>query len=331
MFARPSRWRRQLVVAAGFGLWFGVYATPAAAIFNPYLHVGATGDIVVPGVGSHASHLQNAATGPLLADVEAGVVLAYRYPDHFPDFELETTLYARAKALADYGTNRAAVELNFRPTNGTDRGAYPASMYYGGLPNQSSAEPHAFAQSIWTDTFVIEGGTGVGTATVSVALHGHAESRYGANGTIWYDAEPSFQTFGTSGFGSAQYRLNISYDDLPPGLDEEFPAPISWNQSFSSPLPAFVVGDIPTEILTGSFVFEYGVPFGLSSFLTLFGDNQINIDFDHTATLSLFDLPEGASLTSGSGHNYPVPEPATWVLMVIGMAACAGFRRRRRR
>lgn len=304
-------------------LMLGVYATPAVALPLPILQANATGFIYDSSVGAVGpSQYQDAATGPLSSNVEAGAVLAYRYPGHFPDYELETTLYARASTRADYGTNGAVVELNFRAVNGTDRGLYPSGNFSGSLPINSTLEPHADAFSGWTDTFVITGGTGAATATVSVALHGHAESRFGANGTIWYDAEPSFETFGTSGRGSAQYLLDINYAVLPPGVDPEYSRPITWEQNYSSPLPAFVTEiGVQPEILTGSFVFEYDVPFALKSFLSLSGYNQINVAFDHTATLSLIDLPEGANLTSGSGHVYPtadVPEPSSVVLLVLG-------------
>jgi hypothetical protein len=310
-------------------------AVPAAALPLPTLHVNATGFIYDSSVGAVGPfQVQDAATGPLLANVEAGAVLAYRYPGHFPDYELETTLYARANTRADYGTNGAALELNFRSVSGTYRGAYPAGNFSGSLPFNSSLEPNAFAESVWTDTFVINDGTGTGTATVSVALHGHAASRYGANGTVWYDAEPSFETFGTNGHGSAQYGMDILYGVLPPGVDAEYNQPIRWEQSFSSPLPVSVIEiGVQPDILTGTFVFEYGVPFALKSFLTLSGYNQINVDFDHTATLSMFDLPAGSSLTSGSGHLYPVsavPIPAAGLLFPAGLAMLAGLRRRRR-
>lgn len=241
--------------------------------------------------------------------------------------------YTHVQARADYGVNGAAVELNFRSVNGTDRGLYPSGNFSGSLPINSTLEPHADAFSGWTDTFVITGGTGTATAAVSVALHGHAETRYGANGDIWYQAEPSFETFGTSGHGSAQYSLDINYAALPPGVDPEYSRPITWEQNYSPPLPAFVAEmGVQPDILTGSFVFEYDVPFALRSSLSLSGFNQINVDFDHTATLSLIDLPDGASLTSGSGHVYPtagVPEPSAWVLFGFGLLALIGWRKKR--
>ena len=291
-----STWFRDTLGLVAAGLILGVHATPAAALPAPGLRVYADGFIYDSSVGAVGPFQeQNAATGPLLASVEAGAVLTYPSPD----YDLETTLYARGLARADYGSNGGAAELNFRATNGTDRGAYPSGNFSGSLPFNSTLEPHASAQSSWTDTFVILGGTGTGTATANVALHGHAESRYGANGTIWYETEPSFETFGTNGNGFAQYALDIRYDALPLVSMRNTVNRSAREQSYPAPLPGFVTEvNVEPDILTGSFVFEYGVPFALLSSLTVNGYNQSNIDFDHTATLSSIELPEGTILVA---------------------------------
>jgi len=159
------------------------------------------------------------------------------------------------------------------------------------------------------------------------------QTSYGENGDIWYDAEPSFQAFGTGGYGFANYLLDISYDHQPPGTDPEFNSPVRSERSFFPPLPDFFEGIITPDILSGSFAFEYGVPFSMSSYLDLFGNYQIDMDYDHTATLSLFELPGGASLTSSSGHIYPVsevPEPSTVGLLGGGLLAFIGFARRKK-
>jgi len=316
---------------AAAGLALAGHAAPAAALSEPALRAYAAGFVYDTSVGAVGPFQDQAgATGPLTADVEAGAVLAYRYPGHFPDYELEATLFAAAESRVDYGTNSAALELNLRATSGDDRGAFPAGNFSGSLPYNSTLEPHATAESSWRDTFVIEGGTGMGMATVRVALSGNAASRYGANGTIWYDAEPSFETFGTSGYGFAQYALDIRYEELPPGLDPEYSDPIRWEESYSAPLPQFIDQIGAPELLEGSFVFEYGVPFELQSSLNLSGYDQIAIDFSHTAILSGFELPVGATLTSGSGHLYPVPEPSTAALVGSALLFVAGWARRGR-
>lgn len=309
------------------------FCAPASAISLPSLSATAGGIVFDSSfLVSGPTQSQNAFTGPLQSSIEAGLVLNYG-----PSYQLETTLYARGHARADYGVNGASVELNFRATNGTDRGTFPGGNFSGSLPFNSSIEPQAEAFSGWTDTFVINGGVGLGVASASVALHGHAESRYGANGTLWYDTETSFQLFGTHGHGSAQYALDIYYDAPPTGAPPEYAIgeynqPIRWEQNYASPLPEFVseIGVQP-DILTGTFLFEYGVPFELRSLLSVTGYNQINVDFDHTATLSMFTLPDGASLTSGSGHVYPiaeVPEPSASVLLGFGIVVLIGCARK---
>jgi hypothetical protein len=172
---------------------------------------------------------------------------------------------------------------------------------------------------------------------VSISLHGHAESRYGEFGPIY--ALPPFEDFATSGSGWANYILELYYDTLPPGVDEEHPHPISralkWGPAYfgSQPLPDYVTEvNVQPEILTASFVFEYGVPFELRSNLSLTALDQITMDFDHTAKLSMFEIPIGANLTSGSGHTYPVtnttiPEPCGLGLLSLGMFVIGACKR----
>ncbi len=322
---------RGLLFAAGLAT--GIYASPAVSALDVYTDAFIY-DSSTLFVGPFDQ--QNAATGPLQASVNTGLVLTYPYPGYEGILQdLEVTLYARANAHADYGINGAFLELNLSATSANDRGAFPNGVFSGSLPINSSLEPHASASSGWTDTFVINGGTGVGTANVDVLLGGFAETRYGANGTIWY-GNSSFEAFGRGGFGFVQYGLDIDYNVLPPGVDSEYDQPIRWNMDYLPPaVPDYVqiVGQPPPGTLTGSFVFEYGVPFDLSSFLTLSGDNQISMDYDNTATLSRFVLPVGASLTSSSGHLYttstiPVP-PAVW-LFGSGLLGLIGIARRKK-
>jgi hypothetical protein len=264
--------------------------------------------------------------GPIAASADAGYVIDMYHPDL--RMTIEGTLFASAGARADYGVNGVFVESNLRAVTGDDRSAFTAIELLGGpLRVEMSTE------SIWSDTFVIEGGEGIGTANVGVTLGGFAQTRYGANGDVWYAA--GLESYGASGYGFAQYGLGIDYAHLPEGLDEEYSQPIRWNEDYLPPVPAFVqhTGPLPPGTIFGSFVFEYGVPFSLTSALSVSGYNEIAIDFDHTATLSQILLPAGASLASGSGHLYPVsavPEPATAWLSACGLLGLAGVSRRLR-
>lgn len=312
---------RGLLIAMGLALGL---ATPASALSQPNLHVYASGLVhnYPQWPASSSFQVDDAATGPITANAAAGNVFSAYHPDL--GFFVDGTLFADSSARASYGTNGAAVESNLRPVLGDDGSKFPEIEFGGGtLRVEMSTE------SVWTDTFVITGGVGVGTANVDVTLGGFVETRYGANGDLWYPA--GFEAYGTGGYGFAQYGLDIDYDVLPPGLDEEYNQPIRWSQDFLPPVPAYVTiqGPLPPGELTGSFVFEYGVPFSLSSSLSVSGYNQIFMDYDHTATLSQFVLPEGASLTSGSGHLYPVPEPGTLCLFGSGLLGSLGVARRR--
>lgn len=320
---------------------------PASVLALPISGLEVTVSAVIHdlgGIGTADGRIeQEAAAGPLAAELANGAVLAYSAPG-FPDWGLEATLFQTARARADYGTNAAAVKSGLAAVSGQDRGDFPSGRLID-LELRSSLAPEMHAFSDWVDTFVINGGTGLGTATVNVELGGRVQSAYGENGTAFYDESGgTFEEFGTTGVGFLNYRMRIRYDEPPVDFGSDGPPSVvrfeedfGNQQSNHSPLPAFAadVGD-PTDLLTGEFIFEYGTPFALMSSLSLTGHRQIDMDYSHTATLSLFDLPEGASLSSGSGHLYAVsagqpaavPEPSTVWLLGYGLLALIGFRRK---
>lgn len=308
------RLRSALALAAA-GLMLSVHATPAASLPLPSLDLYAAGRVDDPPLllsGTPPPVQQQAATGPLLANVVTGLNLGYPASSNHDHAAL---FYARGLGRVDYGNLDATVDLNSAATDGGFQ-----SGNFSGVRLDTSMS----VQSGWTDTFVIEGGTGVGVATVSVALRGRAENRYGANGTVPYD-EPALETFGAGGYAPFGYSVRIFYDVPPPGYDPENDSrPIFFDTIFSSASPVVV-----DDILTGSILFEYGVPFALSSSLSMAGYDQIYVDFDQTETLSMFGLPAGASLTSGSGHIYTVPEPSTALLLVSGSVLTSALAIRR--
>ena len=306
------------------GLYVFTPSPATAGLALPNLTTSASGLLFDSSqLVSGPSDSDSAAAGPVQSQIKAGLVLNYG-----PSHELESTLYANGQAWADYGSNGASVDLNFAATSGTDRGTFPVGNFSGSLPFNSSVEPQASASSSWRDTFIMTGGSGLGTASITVTLHGHAASGYGANGTLWYNTEPSFELFGTNGRGSAQYGLDIEYAAIPAGAPPEYAQgeysqPIRWEQNYTSPLPTSIneIG-FQDEVLTGTFLFEYGVPFELKSTLSISGYNQINVDFSHTAAVTTILIPQGADLNSYSNHAYPVsnvPEPMTVGLIATGL------------
>jgi hypothetical protein len=317
---------------------------PVSALPIPELEV--TVDAVIHdigGIGTASGRIdEETATGPLLAEFVNGAVFSYDAAG-FPDGALEATLFQTARARADYGTNSAAVKAGLSAVSAQDRGDFPSGDLID-LELGSSLAPEMSADSDWTDTFVIDGDTGIGTASVSVELSGSVQSAYGENGTAFYDEiTGTFEEFGRSGFGQLNYSLEPRYDVAPIDFGPDgAPAAIFVSEQFgnenpfNTPLPDFVLESGPPTILTGEFFFEYGVPFALESSLSLSGHRQIDMDYFHTAALSLFTLPAGATLASGSGHLYTVsagppptavPEPASVWLLGCGLLALIGFAR----
>ena len=104
-------------------------------------------------------------------------------------------------------------------------------------------------------------------------------------------------------------------------------------------------GVFPGTELTLSFTLDAGAGFTLVSWF--YADDVFDgtVDFFNTARMTGISLTNGATLTSasgalqalpGGGYGYPaaavggVPEPATWGMMIAGVALAGGALRRRR-
>ena len=329
-FSTP-RHRGRLAVLAAVIVFSALPAAPARAD----LLTNVSTSFFVNGLGGvSALDQQVSATGPMQADVSAGAILQYPFGT-LPQL-LDVTMLGRAQARTDYGVNGASIKMGLAATSGTDRGMFQTGLA-DNLVLNSSLAPQLLAESRWRDTFTVTGGSGVGTATVSIVLRGTVASGYGDTGTLWYDNSATLEQLGRSGTGQVEYRLEVDYVGDPFGFGSDGPPLVIREQpDASNPLPDSVAILGPGTTLTGTLQFLYDQPFTLISQLSLSGQNLVDFDFLHTATLSLFDLPDGASLTSTSGHSYPtelatsVPAPGTLALIAVALAGL-GFRRGQRR
>jgi hypothetical protein len=99
-------------------------------------------------------------------------------------------------------------------------------------------------------------------------------------------------------------------------------------------------GVYPSTDLTLQFSLPAGTVFSIASVLYADDQNEGTVDFFHTARLAQVEVSPGGSLTSESGallsfgggvfgYSAPVPEPASWTLMIAGFALVgAGLRMR---
>jgi hypothetical protein len=152
--------------------------------------------------------------------------------------------------------------------------------------------------SQWTDSFIISGGVGTGVATYQVLIDGNLEF-----------SPLSFQP-------SASIILRVR------GL---VPAATNYVKTIG------LAGDSETwqgtsftnGVLTRDFEFTYGSPFQIQNDLVL-GGGQGGLALFGSTVVAGMVLPDGASLTTGSGALYApivaVPVPPGYALMLSGLA-----------
>lgn len=218
------------------------------------------------------------------------------------------------------------------------------------------------------DTFLLSGATGCSGTAASVDMHGEAATakvglRASSSGNGFGNSQAAAQVyfrdhwFITLPAGSAvgTYTIPVSLTlegSISPGSLSGFNRFMDYSMSIRdlysglSPSTLFTAnGSIAatgvfSQVFSGSVDFRYFGPGSalpttaeVVTSLFLLGLNEGVLDFYNTASISM-QLPAGFSATTSSGVQLvfaPVPEPATYALMLAGLGLVAWEARRRRR
>lgn len=178
-----------------------------------------------------------------------------------------------------------------------------------------------YALSVWSDGFVVNGGSGDGTLNFSVRFHGTLFDPQDTTYALLMAVDPvAFSPaaiVADADYGyvnlPATTSLLVEVDatpDFAPGLNV---------YQFS---PGFI-----DELINVSVPFTYGHTFYLASVLDIGGYG----DFYHSAKFGI-TAPEGAVINSLSGSFYPaaaVPELETWVMTLAGLSLLVVQHRRK--
>lgn len=172
----------------------------------------------------------------------------------------------------------------------------------GNIYSYNYGNSSANATSSWNDWFVITGGTGLGTASLSSVLKGKLTSSIN---------------------GSAGYSLNIGYStgaycyywyNTCSAADQNQTL-FNQTSSLSGKSKSTLSQDVE-----GEFTFAYGTPFQLTATLNASASNGGTADFTLTSLGNSLVLPEGGSLLSSSGSFVQaVPEANTYAMMLVGL------------
>ncbi|TCJ16387.1 PEP-CTERM sorting domain-containing protein [Parasulfuritortus cantonensis] len=200
-----------------------------------------------------------------------------------------------AQAYAEYGATHAGVSTVYDPA--------PVDDGY------LSATASAAATAEYSDWFIITGGSGEASASVTTVLEG---------------------TLSGGGTGYAGVSFDVAYtpDDYcwDCGTSYEYQSVVSVYDTLGGRQTSSSVANI-----TGEFTFTYDEPFQLTTTLSVFAQDGGYADYLDTASLLSFALPAGASLQSSSGlFVASVPEPETYAMLLAGLGLMAGVVRRRR-
>lgn len=199
-----------------------------------------------------------------------------------------------ANASSNYGFNHALARTSVADA------AYP--------------NPYSWASGVstWTDAFVITGGSGLGSSSLSALLQGTIAPTSSGYARFVVAYTP-VDAYGNDGIGAHHDQVILS-----------------WEGNSNSDSGA------RNEALAGSFAFEYGTPFRLIGSLVVEAGEGGFVDFSGNATVTEIAVPylSNVSVTSGyQGYNItqsPVPEPSKMMMLGIGLLALGARLRNRK-
>lgn len=226
------------------------------------------------------------------------------------------TVNGSARAQSDYGVNRVEA-ASFAPVDNEL------------LRQTSIGGPFADAFSVWADRFVVQGGTGVGTLSVSTIVSGQFGAQPGGFGFYDLMVVDSGDADADARAVAAVLRDESGPDTLLAtsvlSLAQEVLAP-----GFTTDVEALAPGAAFGRVLAGQVTFTYGRPFYLISVLGASANDFGSLSAFNSAHFGI-TAPTGAAIVSDAGVNYAaaVPEPSTALMALVACLGLAGWRSRR--
>lgn len=226
-----------------------------------------------------------------------------------------STVNGAARAQSDYGVNRVAA-ASFAPVDDES------------LRQTSIGGPFTDAFSVWADRFVVQGGSGVGSLSVSAIVSGQFGAQPGGFGFYDLMVVDSGDAVADARTVAAILRDESGPDTLSAvsvlSLAQEVPAP-----GLGTDVESLAPGAAFGRVLGGEITFTYGRPFYLISVLGASANDFGSLSAFNSAHFGI-TAPMGAAIASDAGVSYAaaVPEPSTALMALVG---CLGLAVRRSR